>query len=51
MAEPTRGRDTQKGISWREAIDEAIRIYRRDLDRLREYDLSGYRSRPPRRSR
>jgi len=31
-----RGRKT---MTWREAVDWAIREYREDLDRLREYDL------------
>ena len=31
-----RGRKT---MTWREAIDWAIREYREDLDKLREYDL------------
>jgi len=29
----------KKAMTWREAIDRAIREYREDLDRLREYDL------------
>lgn len=29
----------KKVMTWREAIDWAIREYREDLDRLREYDL------------
>ena len=28
----------KKTITWREAIDRAIREYREDLDKLREYD-------------
>ncbi len=27
--------------AWEKAIDEAIRLYKKDLDLLREYDLKG----------
>ena len=29
----------KKTLTWKEAIDWAIREYREDLDKLREYDL------------
>lgn len=31
--------ERRKTVTWREAIDWAIREYREDLDKLREYDL------------
>ena len=32
-----------KTVTWREAIDWALRKYREDLDKLREYDLRAKR--------
>lgn len=36
----------RKAMTWREAVDWAIRVYREDLDKLREYDLKARRTVP-----
>ena len=37
----------RKSMSWEKAIDEAIHLYKKDLDMLREYDKARIKSGRP----
>ncbi len=38
--------DEKREMTWEEAVEKAIKKYKRDLDMLREYDLKVKASRP-----